>query len=394
MFDEFFEEPDGLSEYDEYRNGILKNLDSLKNMSVEEHVFYKKHLEVQSYINFANQSDITKSKIWRPKDIYNKEQTIKEIEELQPEIIFVDPTNEMLSLDWLMIRVFVHTMPFDQTPGRFLKFLVRDKVTGQYLGATSVSSDVICITARDNYIGWNEKDKLQDGRLNNSAIGSCIMSTQPFGYNFVGSKLVASLVVSSVVRNKWEELYNNKLVGMTTTSLYGTQSFYNSVTYWKKCGASAGKISIKPDDKYYEFFHRFVKKEYPKEYKKKMTQKEGVSGPVTGAKQRVIDMIFRHLKLKQSDYVHGYMRGVYYSTFYEESLDFLKGKWNPHVKLNLKEKFSDDQKMIDWWKPKAINRYCKLFDDGRLLPEVTYYNIMINESYETNKQRFFSRVGT
>lgn len=275
----------------------------------------------------------------------------------------------------------------------FLKFLVRDKNSGQYLGATSVSSDVISIACRDDYIKWTTKDKLEDGKLNNSAIGSCIMSTQPFGYNFVGSKLIASLIVSSVVRNKWEELYDNKLVGMTTTSLYGTKSFYNSVIYWKKCGASAGKIAIKPDDRYYEFFHRVMKSEYPHEYKKKMTQKEGVSGPVTGAKQRIIDMIFRHLKIKQSDFVHGYMRGVYYSTFYENSLEFLRGE-NWDSKWKLKDKFDDDQKMIEWWRPKAINRYCKLFDEGGLLPEVSYYNVMIHEPYEKNKDRFFNRVGT
>ena len=95
------------------------------------------------------------------------------------------------------------------------------------------------------------------------------MATQPFGYNFVGSKLIASLVVSHTVRNKWKELYDNTLVGMTTTSLYGTKSFYNSVPYWRKCGGSAGKISIKPDDKYYDFFHNFVRQEYQKNIKRR-----------------------------------------------------------------------------------------------------------------------------
>jgi hypothetical protein len=302
-FNDFFEEPDGLSEYDEMREGILDNLNNLKNMSVEEHTFYKKWLEVQDYIQFANQSGVTKALIWKPKDIFNKEQTLLELDELQPEIVFVDPNNEQLCMDWLMIRVFVHTMPFDQTPGRFLRFLVRDKVTGKYLGATSIASDVIVITDRDNYIGWSKEQKLEgDKKLNYSAIGSCIMSTQPFGYNFLGAKLTAAITTTKVVRDVWENLYNCKMVGMTTTSLYGTKSFYNSVPQWRKCGASAGKISIKPDEKYYSWWHDYVKKEYADEYKQKMTQKEGVSGPVTGAKQRVIDMIFRHLKIKASNY--------------------------------------------------------------------------------------------
>ena len=392
MFDNFFEEPDGLSEYDEMHRDILTNLQSLKSMSVEEHTFYKKWQEVQTYINFVNKSGITKARIWKPSDINDKENTIKEIEALEPEIVFVDVDNKTMMEDWLMIRVFCHTMPFDQTPGRFLRFLVRDKISEKYLGATSVSSDVISITDRDKYIGWTKEDKLDNGLLNNSAIGSCIMATQPFGYNFLGSKLVASLVVSNVVRDKWKELYDNTLVGMTTTSLYGTKSFYNGVPYWRKCGASAGKISIKPDERLYAWWHDFVRNQYPADYKKKMTQKEGVSGPVTGAKQRVIDMIFRHLKIKASNYTHGYLRGVYYSSFYENSLNFFNGKISEDELIE-KKKHSDDQLMIDWWREKAIKRYSKLHDEGNLLPEVTYYNKMIHENYKTGKDMFFKNVG-
>lgn len=388
----FFEEPDGLTEYDEMREGIIVNLNDLKNMSVQEGTFYKKHSEVQSYRKMANQSDVTKAQIWTPSDINDKEKTISELKNLQPEIVYVNPDNKHLSMDWLMLRVFCHTMPFDQTPGRFLKFIIRDKTSGKYLGATSVSSDVICITVRDNYIKWTSEAKLERGMLSHSAIGSCIMSTQPFGYNFLGSKLAACLVVSSTVRNIWEELYNAKLVGMTTTSLYGTKSFYNGVPYWKKCGASAGKISLKPDDKYYEWWHDYVRKEYADEYKKKMTQKDGVSGPVTGAKQRVIDMIFRHLKIKGSDYTHGYQRGVYYSTFYENSLDFFQEKCKIED-LTLKQKFTDDNLMIEYWREKAINRYSNLYDEGKLLPEVTYYNSMIGMSYNDAKEKFFHNVG-
>ena len=118
MFEDFFEEPDGLSEYDEMYEGILSNLQSLRNMSVEEHVFYKKWLEVQDYRSSANQSGITKAQIWRPTDINNKQQTIKEVEALEPEIVFVPLENRQLVSDWLMIRVF-YIMLLDQTPVDF-----------------------------------------------------------------------------------------------------------------------------------------------------------------------------------------------------------------------------------------------------------------------------------
>ena len=86
-----------------------------------------------------------------------------------------------------------------------------------------------------------------------------------------------------------------------------------------------------------------------------ISQKDGVSGPVTGAKQRVIDMIFRHLKIKASDYVHGYERGVYYSTFYENSLDFFQNKITVD-KLVEKEKHKNIKaKQIITYKSRILN---------------------------------------
>jgi hypothetical protein len=124
-----------------------------------------------------------------------------------------------------------------------------------------------------------------------------------------------------------------------------------------------------------------------------MTQKEGVSGPVTGAKQRVIDMIFRHLKIKASNYTHGYMRGVYYSCFYENTREFLCGKIE-EKDLKMKPKVAEDvDGIINWWRPKAKERYVKLLENDNLKPDVSYYNKMINEDYQTAKEMFFGEVG-
>jgi hypothetical protein len=373
---------------------FIDNMNYLKAMSVEEATFYKKWDEVKDYRDdFASRSDDVKYKIWKPKDIYNEELTLKELEELNPTIVHVE--TEQQELDWLMLRVFCHTMEFSQTPGRFLKFLITDgnSERTRYLGAVSVSSDVITITDRDKYIGWTPKNKLEDGKLVHSAIGSCIMSTQPFGYNFLGGKLVACLVTSSVVRDVWKKLYNQTLVGMTTTSLYGSYSMYNSLKWWHKCGTSAGKIPIKPDDTVYEKWHNWIKENKADEYNKKMTQKDDVSGPVTGAKQRVISMIFQHLNIKTQDYVHGYERGVYYSSFYENTREFLQGKVTED-QLVMKKLFSDDTKSIlDWWRVKAKDRYLKLKTENNLKKDVLYYNAIMDMSYQTAKNNFFQDVG-
>jgi len=372
---------------------FVENIDFLKAMTVEEATFYKKYEEVQDYRSIVSKSALIKAKIWAPTDINNEELTLKELDELNPTIVHVE--TEAQEFAWLMVRVFCHTMEFSQTPGRFLKFLITDgnEDNPRYLGATSVSSDVITITARDQYIGWTSENKLIDKKLVHSSIGSCIMSTQPFGYNFLGGKLVACLVTSSVVRDVWKKLYSQTLVGMTTTSLYGSYSMYNSLKWWHKCGSSTGKIPIKPDDTVYKIWHDWIKENRSVEYEKKMTQKENVSGPVTGAKQRVISMIFQTLNVKTQDYVHGYERGVYYSPFYSNTKEYLCGKITDD-QLVMKQLFVDDKKAIlDWWKPKAKDRYLKLKKEGNLKTDTLFYNKMIGMSYTDAKNNFFNEVG-
>lgn len=372
---------------------FIDNMNFLKSMSVEESTFYKKWEEVKEYSKFATKSDDVFCKIWKPKDLNNEELTLQQLEKMNPTMVHVE--TEQQELDWLMLRVFCHTMEFSQTPGRFLKFLITDgnEDNPKYLGAVSVSSDVITIQDRDVYLGWTPKNKLEDGKLVHSAIGSCIMSTQPFGYNFLGGKLIACLVTSSAVRDVWKKLYGQTLVGMTTTSLYGSYSMYNSLKWWHKCGTSAGKIPIKPDDTFYQIWHDWIKENKSDEYIKKMTQKDDVSGPVTGAKQRVLSMIFQELKIKTQDYVHGYERGVYYSSFYENTKEFLKNEITED-QLVMKKLFVDDKDAImNWWKSKAKDRYLKLKSENNLKNDVLYYSPMIDLSYQDAKEKFFKEVG-
>jgi hypothetical protein len=124
-----------------------------------------------------------------------------------------------------------------------------------------------------------------------------------------------------------------------------------------------------------------------------MTQKDDVSGPVTGAKQRVISMIFQELNIKTQNYVHGYERGVYYSSFYENTKEFLQNKVNED-QLVMKKLFFDDKKAIlDWWKVKAKYRYLKLKSENNLKKDILYYNSIMDMSYNTAKSNFFQEVG-
>ena len=182
-FNDFFDEPQ--FDYDLERNKFIDNMNMLRDMSVQESVLYKKWVEVnqQKFVDLIPKSRKVKAQIWKPTDINNESQTISEIENLHPAIRLVESDDDKST--WGLLRVFCHTMSFDANPGRNLKFLIYDKVTSKYLGATSLGSDVMVIKGRDDFIGWSAEDRIEGKMLRNTTIGSCIMSTQPFGYNFL-----------------------------------------------------------------------------------------------------------------------------------------------------------------------------------------------------------------
>jgi len=383
----------GSFDFNDEQKKLKESLDKLKAMSVQEFTFYKKWEELQQFADgkIATKADDVEKRIWRIEDPNDEELTVKQIEELDPEVIFVKDDTQKYYDYWTILRYFCHTMEFSQNPGRFLRFLTVDRKTGKFLGVMSVASDVIIITDRDKYIGWTSDNRLKDKKLAFSAIGSCIMATQPFGYNFLGGKLIACLVTSKVVQDTWKQLYGQTLVGMTTTSLYGSYSMYNNIPWWHKCGSSAGKILIKPDQSCYETWHQYLKDNKREEYDKAMTQKEGVSGPVTAAKLRVLSMVMDACKIKQKEYVHGYERGVYYSCFYENTKEFLQNKIGENDLILKKNR--DEKAILDWWKPKAINRYRKLFSENNVKSDTLFYLPMSQMKYEEAKAKYFADVG-
>ena len=384
MFDKFFDEPK--FDFDAERTKFISNLDLLKSMSVQEQTLYKKWQEFnKNEYNMRNKvTNFPKyyNRLWKPTDITNKELTIKEIESIEPEVVFV-PSDD--ASNWTMYRMLIHTMDWSANPGRNQKYFVRDKVTDKILGLVSLGSDVTSIKVRDDYIGWSKDNKFVDHKLNNTAIASTIVCTQPIGFNFLGGKLIAALTTSSTIRNKWYEQYNDILIGVTTTSLYGVHSQYNGIPHWKTLGESAGKIAIKPDDDVYFVWANWLKENYREEFDKAQSQ--------TGPKQNTINRIFKHLGIKGKDYEHGFHRGVFFANMYDNGLEYLRNEIEDKD-LRMKPKFENDiDYIMNWWKPKAIRRYVKLYDNDKLKPEVLFYGDIVGKTWEETKHQYIGEVG-
>jgi len=372
---------------------LLDNMMMLKNMDVREYTLYKKYYEVTTlYRNEYIKATNIKERIWAPTDINDEELTIKEIDNLYPDIILVDVDSAYKDA-WNLLRIFGHTMGFDINPGRFIRFLIIDRLTKKYLGVVSIASDVTSIKSRDQYIKWTKSDKFEKKKINHSSIGTCIMALQPLGYNFLGGKLVASLLTTDIVRDVWKEKYGEILIGMTTTSLYGSTSMYNNIPWWRKMGSSEGKIFLKPDDGIYTEWLDWIREEKRDIYD---TLTRTDSGKVaTSPKQNLLLYMLKQLDsgMKMSEFTHGFQRGVYYAMYYENGAEYLRDEITEDT-LILKSKYSDNyDKILDWWKPKAINRYKNLKEQNRLKPEVHFYEDLIGKTWEEAKGKYLKEVG-
>jgi len=380
-FDKFSDEKD--FDFDLNKQKFIDNMEMLKTMSVQEQTLYKKWQEFNKSDKLrskADKLDKVQQQMWTPTDLYDKEKTIQEIQDLDP-IVEYTQDNET----WTLLRQGISSMEFVANPGRNQKYFVKDKITNKYLGVICMGSDVVSIKVRDAFLGWTKENKLDDAKLQHTAIGTSIIATQPLGFNFLGGKLVSALVTSSTIRNNWKEAYNQTLAGITTTALYGVHSQYNGIPHWKTLGETAGQINLKPDDSIYLVWNQWLKENHPEEHHKAVN--------ATGPKNNIINRIFKHLGMKAKDYQHGFKRGVYFADIYENGKEFFRSNID-EKDLIMKEKYQlDYDRVINWWKPKAIRRYEKLHSQNRLKPEQLFYSDIMDMSWEETKEKYLGEVG-
>jgi hypothetical protein len=393
-------------DYNLNKKKFIDNMDFLLSMTVEESTLYKKWEEwnkdfKSSYSKLSYYKSLYDD-LWKPTDIFNKELTLSELKNLDPYVEWANTSES--SSRWVDIRRLIHTMAFVSNPGRNLKFNIRDRNTNKILGQISMGSDITSLGVRDSYIGWSKDNKFKDGKLNNTAIATTIVSTQPLGYNLLGGKLIAALATSPIIRSAWKQTYDDTLIAVGTTSLYGIHSQYNGIPHYKTLGESKGLIAIKPDDLVYDPWHQWLKENRSELYQSKITNErirngesmypgENKTGPVSGIKQRILEMIFKELGIKSKDYNHGFKRGVYFAQMYENGNEFLCGKIS-ESELNMKDKFSEgDTYSIKWWKPKAERRYLKLIEENKIKPESLFYADIIGMTWEGAKEKYIKEVG-
>jgi hypothetical protein len=109
-------------------------------------------------------------------------------------------------------------------PGRCLRLAVWEKNSKKWVGFIRLGSPVINMKPRNEMLGGAFTQMVNGGQhFNNTSImGFVIVPAQPFGYNYLGGKLLAAICCSHWVREKLNAKYGMNTCLFETTSLYGS----------------------------------------------------------------------------------------------------------------------------------------------------------------------------
>ncbi len=283
----------------------------------------------------------------------------------------------------------------DNPPGRVQKYCVQEKNSGKICGFIKMASPMISINPRNEWLGRpiDGKNKEEIGRFNQSAImGFIIVPAQPFGFNYLGGKLMASICCSHDIRRRLNDKYGGPFCLFETTSLYGNikgGSMYDGMRpYLKYKGDTISKLFLTfSDEVYFSMRDWFYKKNDGEPLICPVTD---AGTPITGHKlktqNKMISIITNSLKEHDTEAFEKFQefkkragsittqKRFYSSTYgFENSREYFLGETDTLVKSDQWEKY-ELENIIKWWKKKSTKRYENLIKEGRLRKKVEVWN--------------------
>jgi len=259
-------------------------------------------------------------------------------------------------------------------PGKVLKLAVREKNSDKFVGFIRFGSPFINCKPRNELLG-GVPNLIE---FNKTAImGFVIIPTQPFGYNYLGGKLLAGICCTHLVREMLNEKYGMNLVMFETTSLYGDSKSSSQYDGMKpfiryKGLTQSDFIPLIHGESYARLVDYVVKRVGP-------LVKDDVSSKKLKTTNAIISLIKRSISGEElerfnktiSDAKELTERKRYYVSNYgiENYIDIVNGKTNEIVKSENFDRYNLEG-IISWWKKIATKRYEKLKTENRLRTEL------------------------
>ena len=264
--------------------------------------------------------------------------------------------------------------------GRNVVLAVKETTTGKFVGFIRLASPVINCKPRNEMLGQVFTQQPEWGkRFNISAMmGFVIVPAQPFGYNYLGGKLLAAICTSHEVREIVNKKYNMNLCLFETTSLYGsskTVSQYDGMKpYIRYKGLTDSDFLPMMHGKPYSDLRDFVQDKVGELVEKDASSKK------LKISMKIISLTKAALKgtpegdtfLATIEKAKGLteQKRYYISDYgFKNMVDYVNCKTDVLIPGENYEKHNLVN-LIEWWKNKACNRYETLYNEKRLKTEL------------------------
>lgn len=385
---------------------LIEDLTYASQMDVREYTLYQKWCEVKERYPMEEVStlwgqemrmvypeqkvllDKVKNNFWMPKEP-------DDYEKLKPIMVLSNGPDAEL---WNGIRTFSSTMKNNSNIGRNLFYVLTDEVTGKYLGVICISSDFLDLTPRDNAIGWSRDVKTQQHMINHTAIGSTIVPLQPLGFNYMGGKLLALMCLSDTVQRDWEKQYKDRLVAVTTTSLYGKTktgglSQYDGLEHWNAMGFSSGSVAFEPSRSTKKLVFDWIKENHTKKYFEWWEAKNQQGLPLKrDHKNRSLNFAYSKLGIPKELIRTEHQRGIYFSPLYNNTNEFLRKEIG--VNDLIKSFDTSEETLANIWKTKyAKGRIRQLQKKNNVSYDSLFYDDLIYLDWNQTKEKYLRQVG-
>jgi hypothetical protein len=341
--------------------------------------YYKNFSSIEDYLRYVKKEIISQlnSVVSHQDEFFNED--IKP-EEMKFDIKFVGGRfkNSISQENYVnLLRAVSSHNNESNIPGRELRWMIFEKNTGKIIGFIRFGSPTINSKPRNVWLGKQPDLKIFN---RHAVMGFVIVPSQPFGYNYLGGKLLALLCCSHFAREKLNEVFKKDIALFETTSLYGSttdSSQYDGLKpFMKNKGLTESKfIPLLHDNVFHKLHDRFTElnNNTPltdnKASSKKMKRQTKMISIIRNSLQdqeklmkfnSVISNAFELTQKKRfyiSDYGYSNVREVILG----EQTELLRGpNW---------DKFELDN-IISWWKKKATKRYEKLKEENRFRTKV------------------------
>lgn len=271
----------------------------------------------------------------------------------------------------------------DNAPGKEMKLVVKETTTNTVVGFIKLGSPLINSKPRNDYLGGVPDLDIFNKR---AIMGFNIVPVQPFGYNYLGGKLMAAICNSHAVRRMLDTKYDTEFCLFETTSLYGNlkgASMYDGMRpYLRYKGDTQSKFLLTLGEEiYFEMRDWFTEKNGGEDLIHK-----GASSRKLKMQTKMVGVIKASLKehdTKAYELFTGAMEkagGVttqkrfYMGEYgYSNAKEVLLGKEKVLTRAENYDRFELDN-IVAWWKKNATKRYNKMIAEGKVRTELEVWN--------------------